>query len=767
MSVKKSSKFTDHHAPRHLWLALLAAHALAGPAPASGAASKVFWASEPAAPGQVVLLYGGDLARLSRLAVERLDDGDPGEPPGPAAPASGEAVLVPALQPSDGSVKLRLPSDLPAGVFAIRSPGAPAPLWVLGLPRVDWCQPVPAAPGLGANRAAPGSTIQVVGRNFLPDADASGTRAFLRAADGRAVALRVDAVDPYSMTLGLPPTLAAGSYRLWVHNGRGGAHAWGGGLAVDVTPPTRWPERVFDVTRFGARGDGVTDASDALRACLDAAARNGGGVVYWPPGTYRVAGTFRIPPRTTLGGAGMDASRIVWPQTPPRAASDFLPAALTGDSEWAIEGLSLVVRNAAVALRAPGGRDVFLRRIRLHYLPWSGRPTARPEDDPQWAFGRWGITNGTDRDLALAADGVDNLELSDSEIVGSVRLLDGRNVRVAGNTFSNQMASSWTDLGGEHVVVERNRLVGAASFRPGRVPLRRLYVARNGIRTIERGEREAFTFDVNGLFKATARPPAWEGRVVSATATSLSVGAEPAPEARRDADVLVVDGRGTGQLRHVEGGSGTTLTTSPAWDVLPDATSVVLVGRLPGRCVTYGNRAADTSVLFQMWGPLFDCTFDSNEVVRSQGMWGLGGWFVQWIRNRLDVAVSYQPGVGPRGDNPEGNAEYGLLGFTLSGALPLLPIRFPYARAAIVRANRLSDGHRILCMWGYGGARTDAGFVAARDLVVDRNRVERSPVGVELDANVAGALLAGNAFVDVARPLRLAAPGRCLVLDGG
>jgi len=43
---------------------------------------------------------------------------------------------------------------------------------------------------------------------------------------------------------------------------------------------------VFDVTRFGARGDGVRIDTDAINDAIDAAARAGGGTVYFPAGTY-------------------------------------------------------------------------------------------------------------------------------------------------------------------------------------------------------------------------------------------------------------------------------------------------------------------------------------------------------------------------------------------------------------------------------------------------------------------------------------------------
>ncbi len=44
----------------------------------------------------------------------------------------------------------------------------------------------------------------------------------------------------------------------------------------------------FDVRAYGAAGDGRSDDSGALRSALAAAASAGGGIVYFPPGIYRI-----------------------------------------------------------------------------------------------------------------------------------------------------------------------------------------------------------------------------------------------------------------------------------------------------------------------------------------------------------------------------------------------------------------------------------------------------------------------------------------------
>jgi len=56
---------------------------------------------------------------------------------------------------------------------------------------------------------------------------------------------------------------------------------------------------LFDVTRFGARGDGVTLDSPDIQQAIDASAKAGGGTVYFPAGTY-LSGTILLKSNVTL-----------------------------------------------------------------------------------------------------------------------------------------------------------------------------------------------------------------------------------------------------------------------------------------------------------------------------------------------------------------------------------------------------------------------------------------------------------------------------------
>jgi hypothetical protein len=77
---------------------------------------------------------------------------------------------------------------------------------------------------------------------------------------------------------------------------------------VDAVPAVQGP--VFDVKRYGAKGDGEADDQASIQKAIDAAEAAGGGVVFFPPGTYRVnaAVANRRPIRIRKGGVVLRGS---------------------------------------------------------------------------------------------------------------------------------------------------------------------------------------------------------------------------------------------------------------------------------------------------------------------------------------------------------------------------------------------------------------------------------------------------------------------------
>lgn len=66
---------------------------------------------------------------------------------------------------------------------------------------------------------------------------------------------------------------------------------------------------VFDVTLFGARGDGRHDDTGAVRRAIEATGEHGG-VVYLPPGTYLRSDVWELPSNVWIHGAGQGATTV-------------------------------------------------------------------------------------------------------------------------------------------------------------------------------------------------------------------------------------------------------------------------------------------------------------------------------------------------------------------------------------------------------------------------------------------------------------------------
>lgn len=81
----------------------------------------------------------------------------------------------------------------------------------------------------------------------------------------------------------------------------------------------------FDVTDFGAIGDGDTNDQVAIQAAIQAASTAGGGLVYFPKGTYRLESQVRVQSGgVILAGEGRESVLRHWPD-PDNGTPPFLP----------------------------------------------------------------------------------------------------------------------------------------------------------------------------------------------------------------------------------------------------------------------------------------------------------------------------------------------------------------------------------------------------------------------------------------------------------
>ncbi len=103
--------------------ALLTAVAVVAIAGTAFARPVVFWASDPVAPDDTVLVCGDGFTDAPTVTLVHLEDVEPGPPGARAygAPVAGTPVEV--LQPTDQSLKFVIPADMEPG--ASRRRGKP------------------------------------------------------------------------------------------------------------------------------------------------------------------------------------------------------------------------------------------------------------------------------------------------------------------------------------------------------------------------------------------------------------------------------------------------------------------------------------------------------------------------------------------------------------------------------------------------------------------------------------------------------------------
>jgi hypothetical protein len=84
--------------------------------------------------------------------------------------------------------------------------------------------------------------------------------------------------------------------------------------AGSPVPPVAAVTSVFNVRTFGAKGAGVGDDTAAIVDAITAAAVAGGGIVYFPEGSYPISSTITLPfaSLVILLGAGADSSELIW-----------------------------------------------------------------------------------------------------------------------------------------------------------------------------------------------------------------------------------------------------------------------------------------------------------------------------------------------------------------------------------------------------------------------------------------------------------------------
>lgn len=199
-----------------------------------------------------------------------------------------------------------------------------------------------------------GATVYVgtLARVLVEDSDGNTVRDFVSAAGDDGVEVRspsftgTDYVTSVQAA-GNPTTLATALDALVSSFGAEDFKVLFRGNATNLSSAIRSADIFFNVKAYGATGDGVTDDTGACQNALDAAYDAGGGIVFFPAGTYFTDGLV-VGEGVSLMGVGGGASVIEWddPSSPNAAiAFDDLGGATAGNYQF-MSGLKLQPRSS-------------------------------------------------------------------------------------------------------------------------------------------------------------------------------------------------------------------------------------------------------------------------------------------------------------------------------------------------------------------------------------------------------------------------------------
>ena len=457
---------------------------------------------------------------------------------------------------------------------------------------------------LDTDEIIPGGSFRIFGRNlffgktptvrFVDHADGSSSNAVVNVSSSYFYLLSV--IAPLSVTAGH-------QYEIYVSNGYSGNSSSGDETLVSQTVVGRnggadyWKLGVqwaADLTSFSntynvgtdhrlavhALGDGSTDDTGAIASAVLLAGRAGGGVVYLPAGTYKLAFHsgcgVNLPDNVVLMGAGQSLTTINYGYgTPPdpgaggyavcfgnqTGVSDLRLNNVNESGRWPQSGLSI------------GNHELFLQRVtwNIGTSQWITMSRAHHLTIQQSAISQGLNTNYSTGTLAL--QGCSQCELRGNTI----------KFAVGGMAFDNSI-----DFIFEENSVVRDISVApppqsvthclAANFVTNLTLLNNTFVSQgSGLPTNNDGEvinsegGGPFRFDE---FRGTVS--ASDSISISDYGQNFNRSGNVVPGLRAGlANIAIVSGRGLGQVRLVKAVSpdGRTITVDRPWDVMVDSGS--------------------------------------------------------------------------------------------------------------------------------------------------------------------------------------------------
>ncbi len=602
----------------------------------------LFWHSDPVGPNETLVLAGGNFASNAEIDLAPL-------------PSQGEPAwsAVQPIQAGGISIKAVIPATWAPGIYAcrVRQGDLVSKTVYVNAPDIWWKQG-----DEGVDRARQGGWLRILGKCL--DFENQATVSLQAEGSKKTIALEMESASGFSLKAKVPASLAPGSYRVLVSNGKGGKEGVRDAGLLEALPAKEAPKAIINVADLGADTTGMRDCTLPIVQAIERLSMIGGGVVYFPRGRYRIDAILRsgtwiksalfIPENITLRGDGPDLVSLWWPDQ-----ERALPTLIDGRNDFAIEDLSIFTQGYHSTI-ITGSSNVRIRnvRIRANYFYMTNN------------------NGGSHHERSITPPGLgacgpaillwgENNQVTDCDILHLTQAFDLRNGRgslVANNTIR---AANMHVLNGTcEMIFEHNENTGN-SMSPGGNNIglhmgasicKHVYYAHNTSSHLYGGDHEALTLDGHGTaYLGRVRDVGANGFVLEGK-SFLGSKVKGGMTDMHGTAVFVIDGQGAGQYRWLTGYEGNHITIDREWDLAPDESSLVSIGGFNGRHLFINNTAIDTGTIIQLYPPNCECILSGNRSIRASNINSLGklakhknsefvwietSWYNQFLDNRV------------------------------------------------------------------------------------------------------------------------------------
>jgi len=431
---------------------------------------------------------------------------------------------VDIIQMADNTLTVLLPNvDYGVAALCLNESRDRTNSLIINAARLDW---------LSTNEAYYGDTLRAFGRalvsiDLYPERDLNGNpvshggyieseaKMAIKDAAGKFHWLELVKTSSYDIHFIIPEGIAEGKALVYCHNGLGGNFGWSEPQELMIKNKEAWPDEVFNIREFGAAGDGYTDDSEPIKKALEAARRNGGGIVYFPRGGYHFNFTMRVPDKTILRGENRSNTWLYLPDGYHTNAMDSsVKLAIAGEGALGVENLSIHAVYVNLVIAAPVEKDVpidwqsfmqqdwtktkkadysFVKNCRIwhNFTHLYHRRFGDPAFDEETGYLQHEFEeHGRAVNVVLKGD---NIEVSDSEFQGKgscVYIFDCKYTKIANNLMhsghrSNCVSIQRSKSGYEKIILEDNEFRAFATTHHAALYMmyggKNMYLARNKI----------------------------------------------------------------------------------------------------------------------------------------------------------------------------------------------------------------------------------------------------------------------------------------------